>query len=156
MHECLSVAALELTLPPPVAASDNSSCGELAFLALFPRIAQAAQASFTKAVEKGWTNRRNMEMALRAVGGEYKVLRCQLPTVGLALIEWTGTWRTEGFWGNELRRTHWVAVLDGFVYDANWSGWLPLSIWEEVVLHEVIAGIPGATGWQPHTGYEIL
>lgn len=152
-HECVAVSALEAALPIRHF-SATVSCGEAAFYALFPETGRGSD-RFDRAFAKEWTNRRDMEGALTAVGSSYTVLRSQLPTVGMALIEWTGSWKLERFWGSDLRRTHWVAVVDGLVFDVNWGGWLPKEIWEDVVVSEIIAQIPGATGWQPHTGYDL-
>ena len=155
MYESLVISALDMALPPPSLPHQNPNCGVQAFRALFPRAGAAADNEFNHANASGWMNRRNMEAALKKVGGNYRVLPRQLPRTGLALIEWTGTWRSEGFWGSDLKHTHWVAMAEGFVYDINWSGWLPRKIWEEVVLDDVIANLPKATGWRPHTGYEL-
>lgn len=155
LHESLVVSALDTALPPPLAVHANPNCGAQAFRALFPRIGSAAEHAFEAVRRRGWMNRRTMEAALKQVGGCYRVVPRQMPRTGLALIEWTGTWHTEGFWGSDLKHTHWVALVEGFVYDINWEGWLPRRIWEDVVLDEVIAKLPGATGWRPHTGYEL-
>lgn len=155
LYDSKAVTALESLLPSPPKSID-SSCGEQAFLALFPRMSDSAMLPFGDTFKKGWLNRRDMTKMLRAAGTVFEVVPGELPTLGLALIEWTGAWDTESFWGSDLRHTHWVAVVDGFVFDVNWSGWLPRNIWEEAVLDDMISGMKGATGWRPHTGYEIL
>lgn len=153
MYESLFISALDAALPPP--ALTTQSCGVQAFRALFPRMESTIKTLSAAAGLNRGMNRRSMEAALKKLGTHYNVLPRQLPRTGLALIEWTGTWRAEGFWGSDLKHTHWVAMAEGFVYDINWSGWLPRRIWEEVVLDEMIASLPKATGWRPHTGYEV-
>ncbi len=153
MYENLVISALDVALPPPPFSHPN--CGVQAFRALFPRMESAVQSMSEHDSTSSGMNRRSMEAALKKAGGNYHVLPRQLPKTGLALIEWTGTWQAEGFWGSDLKHTHWVAIAEGFVYDINWSGWLPRRIWEEVVLDEMIASLPKTTGWRPHTGYEL-
>jgi hypothetical protein len=153
LFESLFISALDVTLPPPTLTQQN--CGIQAFRALFPQMQSAISSLYDDASLNKGMNRRSMEAALKKIGTQYRVIPRKLPRTGLALIEWTGTWQAEGYWGSELKHTHWVALAEGFVYDINWSGWLPRRIWEEVVLDEMIASIPKATGWRPHTGYEL-
>lgn len=133
---------------------NDAGCGPMAFAALAGVSRNELAKYFPDVCDRSWTNRRDMENAFRAFGLEFKKQANSWPTVGLCLIHWTGPW-SSGHHTQILKRTHWVAVIDDYVFDINWQGWLPKENWEDVVVDELLRSHPRSNGWTPLTAYEI-
>lgn len=149
MQDSHAVSFLEQNLPVP---SQSSACGQAAIEALLGSKA----ASYVRLKEdKLWTNRTEMESALRRAGAEFDKRMAWWPRRGLCLIQWQGPWLDRSFRGSDLKLTHWVSVANDYVYDVNWAGWLPKHVWEDVVVYELLSEQEASFGWRPLTGYEI-
>ena len=127
-------------------------CGQLAFAA-FVGISSAETRRFFP--DRKWTNRRDMEAALEEAGWQFEKRAGTWPRCGLCLVHWVGPWTTRNYAHAILQRTHWVAVIEDFVFDANWGGWLPKENWEEVVVETVLRHHTKASGWKPLSAYEV-
>ncbi|HEX4086924.1 MAG TPA: hypothetical protein VHY22_18560, partial [Chthoniobacteraceae bacterium] len=133
----------------------TATCGPTSFAAITGCSVSAALPYFPSASVRPWTNRTDMERALFEAGFDYSRKPDDWPTAGLCLIQFTGPWTERGFEQAALKYTHWVAVLGEYVFDVNWSGWLPRENWEEIVLEELLTFIPATSGWRALTGYEL-
>ena len=96
-----------------------------------------------------------MERVLFEAGFDDVRKHTEWPTAGLCLIQFAGPWTGRGFAQAALAYTHWIAILGEYVFDINWSGWLPRENWESVVLDELLNCFPTATGWRVLTSYEL-
>jgi hypothetical protein len=130
-------------------------CGHLAFAALAGIRVREVEIFFPQSGDRVWVNRIEMERALRQFGWQFKKTASRWPNIGLCLIHWYGPWTSRGYAHGILQRTHWVAVLGNYVFDANWHGWLPKENWEDVVVAELLQNQDKAQGWIPLTGYEL-
>ena len=149
LRDSLAVDFLEQHLPWTVSGDEPLACGPAAFGALFGSV----QAENLR-ISRPQMNRKEMESAIRGIGASFSRRQNHWPTRGLCLIQWQGPWLDRVFRGSNLQFTHWVCVAHGYVFDVNWSGWLPKSIWEEVVVHDLLHHHRSA-GWEPLTGYEV-
>lgn len=95
-----------------------------------------------------------MERALRSFGLQFKRCPNKWPKFGLCFVHWSGPWSNKHP-SEILRRTHWVAVVEDYVFDVNWAGWLPKQNWEEIIVEELLDRHALAHGWEPLTAYEI-
>jgi len=142
---------LDSFLSAPPGGVPHPSCGGSALSSLFgERTAERVLGGYGHP----WTNRRTMENALRKLGVSFEKRKGGFPGQGLALIQWEGDWISRDYRGSSLAHTHWVAVVERFVFDVNWPSWLPLHCWEELVAQNLIAS-RRATGWSVLTSYEI-
>jgi len=130
----------------------STSCGPAALSALF---LPDAVAEATREFKTPWMNRRMMESSLRQIGVEFKKHPRQLPPQGVALLQRTYTPAKRTFRGSGLTETHWVAVIDDFIFDVNWPKWLPSAHWRSLV-GDPLARHHKADSWEVLTGYEIL
>jgi hypothetical protein len=135
---------------------DKLTCGAMAFAAIARIKLESVCNYFPELETRPWINRRSMERALRAAGRNFQRCDSDWPNYGLCLVHFVGPWTERAFPMAVLAQTHWVAVHGDYVYDVNWNGWLPKDNWEEIVVEELIAAKPRATGWQVMTGYEIM
>jgi hypothetical protein len=55
-----------------------------------------------------------------------------------------------------LSQTHWVGVFQGCFYDVNWQGWLPIPIWEELVLSQLEFGTKPVIGWAVRNALAVV
>lgn len=134
------------------AATDGLGCGQLAFAAFMGLSSTETRRYFP---DRKWTNRRDMESALREAGWQYEKRVGTWPQCGLCLIHWTGPWTARNYAPAILQRTHWIAVIEDFVFDCNWGGWLPKESWEDVVVDTVLRHHSKASGWTPLSAFEI-
>lgn len=142
---------LDSRLSTPSNGDRESSCGRSALTAFFGPSA-ADRVLGTK--QESWTNRRTMESALKKLGVSFEKRHGDFPKQGLSLIQWRGGWSGRDFRGSGLLHTHWVAVVEQYVFDVNWPSWLPLHCWEELVARNLMTA-RNATGWSVLTSYAI-
>jgi len=128
-------------------------CGQLAFAA-FAGISSTETRRFFP--DREWTNRRDMETALKEFGWKFEKRAAAWPRFGLCMVHWIGPWTACNYAPAILQHTHWVAVIEDFVFDANWGSWLPKENWEEVVVETVLRHHNKASGWKPLSAYDIL
>lgn len=103
-----------------------------------------------------WTNLTHMRDAFEAAGYIADVSRLQLPTFGVALIQWTGRWTQKDFFSRwSLVHTHWIAVNNGRVFDDAVGAWQTFSQWINDTAPEYLAEIPQASGWSVKYGVEV-
>jgi len=148
----------DLFAPPDVETAFlkfGANCGPAAFAALRHEAVCKAMQWFPHYPEKPWTNRTQMKAALDRAGEIWEPIGDRIPRHGLCLIELCGPWTTQSYRLARLRHTHWVAVCNGYVYDINWNGWLPLKNWEEIVAEELIRSHQQCYGWAVMTGFEV-
>lgn len=127
-------------------------CGQLAFAA-FVGISSAESKLYFP--NRKWTNRKDMESALQGAGWPFEKRTGAWPQCGLCLVHWVGPWTSRNYAPAILQHTHWVAVIEDFVFDANWGAWLPKQNWEEVVVETILRHHSKASGWKPLSAYEI-
>jgi hypothetical protein len=133
---------------------EKFGCGPVAFGALVGISSEELIEFFPESEHRLWTNRRDMEKALRTFGLQFRRCKKHWPKFGLCFVHWSGPW-TNGYPVEMLRRTHWVAVVEDYVFDVNWGGWLPKQNWEEIIVEELLSYHAFAEGWEPLTAYEI-
>ncbi len=143
-------AYLDSTMPP--VGTGREQCGPAALAALFGR---EHIEPVVATLSTPWINRRSMESCLRRIGAPFRKHPCEVPAQGLVLLQRIGLKEQRSFRGSFLVDTHWVAVVDDFVFDVNWPSWIPSSHWKGLV-GEPLASQHGALDWKVVTGYEIL
>lgn len=136
----------------PRAVVNQSSCGPAALGAFFhpDRVAAA-----TSDHQTSWMNRKMMEASLKKLGVDFRKCPEILPPQGVALIQRVSKPEKKSFRGSFLADTHWIAVIDSYVFDVNWPQWLPSCHWKSLV-GRPLAEWHGAVSWKVVTGYEIL
>jgi hypothetical protein len=154
MRNSLAVSHLEEVLDHTASDDEFFSCGPVAFAALGGIHRSQIDSFFPKCIKQSWTNRSEMEQALKKLGWRFEKVADQWPRLGLCYVQWTGPW-VGGYPAEEIKHTHWVAVIEDFVFDVNWKGWLPRENWEEVVVEDILRSHPFANGWKPKTAYEF-
>jgi hypothetical protein len=103
---------------------------------------------------RDWTTIGDMRNALRSASITFIETSTSLPKFGLALLQLKVDQRPlHGLYS--LSQTHWVGVCDGSFYDVNWGGWLPISIWEEVILPQFSFRGKAAITWETRNGLSI-
>tara|TARA_R110002049_G_scaffold284015_1_gene464538 strand:+ start:814 stop:1350 length:537 start_codon:yes stop_codon:yes gene_type:complete len=155
LRDSLAVLFLEQHLQLFDNTTITKSCGP-ASLAAF--VGAARVESLEHLAAKGlcsWMNRRNMESTLRELGLPFTKHGETLPGLGIAMIQWQGPWSKNAYRGSELSHTHWIAVAENYVFDVMWGRWLPKSVWQEVIVDDLLRQ-KGAHGWKPLTGYEFV
>jgi hypothetical protein len=134
---------------------EDFGCGHLAFAVLAGIRVCDVEVFFPQTGDRFWVNRVEMERALQQRGWEFKKTPNRWPNIGLCFVHWYGPWTNRGYAHGILKRTHWVAVLGDYVFDANWRAWLPKENWEDIVVAELVQSHNHAQGWMPLTGYEL-
>jgi hypothetical protein len=141
---------LDNSLPNPP--EDSFSCGPAALAAFFgDSEVTAATADF----DIPWMNRKTMESCLNSLGAKYRKHQGQLPPQGLVLLQRITRPEKRSYRGSFLTDTHWIAVIDDYVFDVNWPQWLPCRHWKSLV-GDPLSKMHGSESWRVVTGYEIL
>ena len=128
------------------------SCGTAALGAFF---SSDRVATVTADIESSWINRRMMEGCLKKLGVDFLKHQGRIPPQGLVLLQRVSRRPKKSYRGSFLTDTHWVAVVDDYVFDVNWPQWLPNKHWKSLVGNP-LAAAHGAESWEIVTGYEIL
>jgi hypothetical protein len=124
----------------------NANCGPAAFGAVCRLQVREAMPFFPQFPSRGWTTVGDMRNALQAAGTHFVDARHSLPEYGLALLQLRVNDRPLHPLYS-LAHTHWVGVCNGSFYDVNWGGWLPISLWQRIVLSQVTFGRRQICGW---------
>lgn len=154
MKDSIAITYLEGNFPTPQKALLPKNCGPAALSALFGLGVLQYLPGHALEMWKG-LNRRDMEKALLELDLPFDRLHSSWPVFGLCLIQWQGPWLERCFNGSSLAYTHWVAVVENYVFDTNWGEWLPKNVWEECVVYNLLAAHKGNEGWKPLTAYEF-
>jgi hypothetical protein len=134
----------------------GANCGPASFAAITEREVCRIMKYFPHFEHSNWTNLTQMRRAFAEAGYEASLFRQQIPSRGVALIQWLGPWTRKNFFSRwSLLHTHWVAVDDGRVFDHTNRCWLQLEAWEGEVASKFISGITGADGWAVKYGLEV-
>jgi len=133
----------------------NANCGPAAFSAICRSSIVPAMRFFPHFPERDWTTIGDMKKALRASDAEFVDSGNTLPEFGLALLQLRVNDRPlhPVF---SLAQTHWVGVFHGCFYDVNWRGWLPIPLWEELVVSQLRFGTKPVIGWSVRNGLTIV
>ncbi|MFO1486405.1 MAG: hypothetical protein U1F71_23785 [Verrucomicrobiaceae bacterium] len=154
LRDSLAVLFLEQNLEPQDNTRSTKACGP-ASLAAFVGSARIEGLAHVNARDLcDWMNRRDMEASLRALGLEFTKRAETLPRFGISMIQWQGPWSRHAYRGSDLTHTHWIAVAENYVFDVIWGSWLPKSVWQDVVMEDLLRH-KGAYGWKPLTSYEF-
>ena len=132
--------------------SGSISCGTAALGAFF---CSDQVTAVTADIESSWINRRMMERCLKKLGVDFLKNHGRIPPQGLVLLQRVSRRPKKSYRGSFLTDTHWVAVVDEYVFDVNWPQWLPNKHWKSLVGNP-LAAVHGAESWEIVTGYEIL
>ncbi len=96
-----------------------------------------------------------METCLKKLGANFLKHQGRIPPQGLALLHRVSNYPKKSYRGSFLADTHWVAVVDDYVFDVNWPQWLPSKHWKSLV-GKPLASVHGDEAWEIVTGYEII
>lgn len=134
----------------------GANCGPAAFAAVTQREVCRVMQYFPHFPERRWTNLTKMLQAFADAGYATRVEKCAAPSRGVALVQWLGPWTEKQFFSRwSLVHTHWVGVADDWVFDHNACCWQPLDEWSAGIAAQLIAEVPGATGWRIKYGVEV-
>jgi len=134
----------------------RANCGPISFAAILGAEVCSIIQFFPEFPDKPWCNFTQMKRALRSYGVRFQPLRAQLPSRGLALVQWLGPWTARDFFGRKsLNYTHWIAINNSLVFDHTVEQWLPLAEWKRDVAASFLQEIPGAIGWDVRFGIEL-
>ena len=78
--------------------------------------------------------------------------------LGLVRVQWGGPWTKPGVpMAARYRKTHWVAVSGGFVFDVNGDQWLEQSVWAAQLIRWLLPQCceDGDGAWWPTHGSEL-
>jgi len=137
------------------AESMGATCGPASFGAACRTPVTAALGHFPYFPSRNWTTVGDMRNALRSAQTRFADTDDGLPAYGLALLQLkiSPGWLHPLY---SLRQTHWVAVFGECFYDLNWRGWLPVLLWEDLVLSRLSFGGEPVRCWEVRNGIEIL
>ena len=131
------------------------TCGPASFGAACRTPVTTAIGFFPYFHSRNWTTLGDMRNALQIAQTRFVDSGNILPQYGLALLQLrVNEGPLHGLYS--LRQTHWVAVCGEYFYDVNWSGWLPVPIWRELVLTRLRFGEKPVRRWEVRNGIEIL
>lgn len=145
--------------PPDIEAAAErygANCGPATLSALTARPICEVMRWFPKFPTQAWTTKGDMKKAAIEAGWEVKPIGSQVPDHGCLLIELLP--QTEPRYVHpcaRLKRSHWVGCHQGLVYDVNWEGWLPVNLWERLVLPGLLLSAARVRGWRPLDGLEL-
>ena len=145
--------------PPDIAqasAKYGANCGPAALSALAARPVCEVMRWFPKYPAQNWTTKGDMKQAAIEAGWEVEAIGSRLPEQGCLLIELLPV--NEARYVHpiaRLKRSHWIGCRQGLVYDVNWEGWLPLSLWERLVLPSIRMPEGSVRSWRPLDGLEF-
>lgn len=127
----------------------RANCGPISFAALLGTQVIEVMRFFPQFPDRDYTNEGDMFYALESCGSTHEKWT-GLPESGVALVQLEGPWTGAGVpLPSQLRYTHWIACLSGFVFDLNIGDWLLRTEWET----------RGAMGWMRAvkncTGYHV-
>jgi len=156
LRDSAAVLFLETHFGHCISVKETISCGP-ASLAAFVGVSCIEKLLKTEIIrnQTDWMNRREMEFSLQKLGLKYTKIQKSLPKHGICLIQWEGPWLGNMYRGSNLMHTHWVAVAGDYIFDILWGGWLPSSVWQDVVVEDLIGKRNLADGWSPLTSYEF-
>jgi hypothetical protein len=133
----------------------GANCGPASFAAVHRMPVVGAMQHFPGFPDRYWTTIGDMRIALRSASTTFEDTKNELPQFGLALIQLKVDDRPlHGL--HSLSQTHWVAVCEGTFYDVNWRGWLPIPIWEQVMLPQFSFRGRGAISWHTRNGLSVI
>lgn len=134
----------------------GANCGPASFAALVGRDICEIMRHFRQFPEKQWTTTGQMRTALAEYGVPCERLSNALPSHGVALIQFTGPWTASGaHWAARLRRTHWVACVEGHVFDINLPQWLTTEEWRASCAEVAVRETPNCSGWVVAGGWTV-
>lgn len=134
----------------------GANCGPASFAALVETEVCRVISRFPHFERSNWTNLTQMLRALGGAGYRADVRRRELPSRGLALVQWLGPWTEKDFFSRwSLPHTHWVAVRGPWIFDHTAQKWQKLAEWAGVVAKQFISELPRANGWAVKYGLEV-
>lgn len=137
------------------AESFGATCGPASFGAACRTSVRTAIDFFPYFPSRNWTTIGDMRHALRFARIRFVDKSTALPQYGLALLQMrVSGGPLHGLYS--LRQTHWIAVCGKYFYDLNWSGWLPVPIWQELVVARLKFGGKPVRSWEVRNGIQIL
>lgn len=130
------------------------ACGHGALAAAIDTSVFLAWTVCLKWHNKSWVSESVMRMALDLSERKWtQHPACLLPSNGVVQIQWIGPWTQPNRPRIErMRYRHWIAVRDGYVWDANLEMWVTRKVWEDW-LPEIMP--KNCTGWEPCSSFEI-
>ena len=133
----------------------NANCGPAAFGAVLRSPITQVMPHFPHFPMRDWTTIGDMRKALQAACAEFGNAGTLLPTYGLALLQLRVNDRPLHPLFS-LGQTHWVGVCNGCFYDVNWRGWLPIPLWEKLVMPQFHFGTHQVRRWEVRNSIEVL
>ena len=134
----------------------GANCGPVSFAALMRTEVCRVISYFPHFEHSNWTNLTQMLGALDSARCDRQVRRRELPSRGLALIQWLGPWTEKDFFSRwSLPHTHWIAVDGAWVFEHTAERWQKLTDWASLVANKYVSKIPRATGWAVKYGIEV-
>lgn len=144
--------------PPDVTEATRrlgANCGPASFGAVCRRPVNEAMRFFPQFPARDWTTIGDMRRALHTAGIVHVEAGGDLPDFGLALLQFKLNNRPAHPLYS-LSLTHWVGVYHGCFYDVNWQGWLPIPVWQEVVLSQMRFGRRPVIGWEVRNSLMVV
>lgn len=135
----------------------GANCGPASFAATTSREVCRVMRYFAHFEHSPWTTLTQMRRAFIEAGYAIQVFRCQMPTRGVALLQWTGPWTRKNFFSRwSLIHTHWVAVDKDWIFDHTTGEWQTLSQWQCETAPAFLSAIPHACGWAVKYGVDVI
>jgi len=133
----------------------GANCGPASFSAICRLPIVDSMRFFPHFPERDWTTIGDMRKALRSATAQFVEAGSELPEFGLALLQLrTNSRPLHPLFS--LSQTHWVGVFRGCFYDVNWQGWLPIPIWEELILSQFRFGTKPVVGWAVRNSMAVV
>jgi len=133
----------------------NANCGPASFAAIHRSPVANIMRYFPHFPLRDWTTVGDMKNALNRSGLEFCNSGSALPEYGLALLQLRINDRPLHPLFS-LGQTHWVGVCRGCFYDVNWAGWLPIPLWNELVVSQLRFGSRQVCGWEIRNSLAIV
>lgn len=155
-----------------IRASDEwgANCGPAALAAVMGMTLEQVRPHMGDFESKQYTNPTLMFAALASIGRPWRKIGPELPSYGLARIQWEGPWTEPGVpMRVRYRHTHWVGWCrksrfgDEAAFDVNalggreWDGWVNYAAWANTVVPWILRACePKANGrWHVTHGIEV-
>jgi len=138
----------------PALTDPDVACGQSAIAAIARLSKNATSKLFDHAPLSTPINRREMERGIKKLGVQYSKIN-DWPEVGIVMLKWVGPWSHKKTTHAQLQKSHWVATITDYVYDVNWKGWLPKSIWIEAIVEDLLKHDSKATDWTVWTSFQF-
>jgi len=132
-----------------------ANCGPVSFAALLGALVVDVIRFFPQFPATPYTTIPQMKHALKESGIRYRHFD-GWPSCGLCLIQFQGPWTLRNQYREAAKHRHWVAVVNGSVYDVNLHKWLAMPDWDSFITQHLVEAHPERVGWSLSKSFDVF